>query len=381
MYEEERVRKSIVNAQRIVVKVGTRVLSSSSGALEEANLQSIVRQIADLHNKGKEVLLVSSGAVAAGVAELNFKSRPKRIPELQMTAAVGQAVVMSKYREAFAPFGIHTGQILLSQDNIEARSRHLNVRNTLFALLGQGIIPIINENDTVSTAEMKFGDNDALASLVSLMVGADVLVLMTTADGLCTWKDGELGELITYVEKIDSSILEHAKGPMDGLSLGGMKSKIEATKKVVSSGGIVGIVNGLANDSLLRFIDGEQIGTVCGSGVLEQAKVKHARKQWLAFFGSSQGKLFLDDGAVDAIVNKGRSLLPVGVTAIEGVFPAGCLVDLCSKDGHVFARGLVDFDSEELGEIKMLPSSQIEQKLGYHLYDEVVHRSNLVLID
>lgn len=381
MGEEERVRKSVSTAQRIVVKVGTRVLSSSSGALEMEHFQSVVRQIATLHNEGKEVLLVSSGAVAAGVEALGFKSRPKRMPELQMTAAVGQAVIMSKYREAFAPYGIQTGQVLLTQDSIEARNRHLNVRNTLFALLGQRIIPIINENDTVSVAEMKFGDNDSLASLVTLMVGAEVLVLMTTAKGVCRWEDGQLGEVISHVPQIDESIKDLARGPLDGLSLGGMKSKIEATKKVMTAGGVVGIISGREQNSLLRFVAGEQLGTICGNGVAQRSSAKHARKQWLAFFGASQGKLLIDDGAKMALVDQGRSLLPVGIRALEGSFPVGSLVDVCSLDGTIVARGLVDFSSAELEQIKGLPSTKIEQQLGYHLYDEVVHRNNLVLVE
>ncbi len=374
------VRQSLLKAERIVVKVGTRVLSDSNGALQHGALRHLAEQIAGLRELGKEVLLVTSGAVAAGVETLGLKQRPREMPELQMAASVGQSKLMACYSEAFSSFGITVGQVLLTHDCLDDRERHLNIRNTFYSLFNHKILPIINENDVVSIREMKFGDNDFLASLVTLLVGAEVLVILTTAKGVCRWENGKLGTVISHIERIDDSIRSEAKEAGDKFSIGGMQTKVQAAHRVVSAGGIVGIISGEEPNNLLRFIQGEQVGTICGTAHTQGDAVKAARKRWLAFFRHTQGAISIDAGAATALITQGRSLLPIGITAVSGNFSVGALVDVCGVDGTAIARGLVGFASDDIEKIKGRHSSDVQEILGNQFFNEVIHRDNLVLL-
>ena len=367
--------------QRIIIKIGSRLLSLDKGGLNKAFVNKIAKQISDLHKEGVQVVIVSSGAISAGMNELGWKERPKSVPDRQALAAIGQSKLMHLYEEIFQKYELQVAQVLLTEEDLKNRHRYLNARNTLLRLLEMGIIPIINENDTVAVDELKIGDNDTLSARVASKVEADVLILLTNVDGLYTQNPDKKkgGEIIPVVEKITEEIETMADGVTNVFGTGGMITKIQAAKVAVNSGVTLFIVNGAIQNIINRIYQGENIGT---KFISQQNRKLSSRERWIAFgSGNSNNRIVIDDGAKKALVEKGKSLLPSGIVKIEGDFQPGDVVQILDTQKNEIARGLVNYNSEEVNKIKGLKSSQIESALGYKGYDEVVHRDNLVLME
>ncbi len=356
-------RDPLKTAVRLVVKLGTGVLTDSRKQPDPAQLEQVVAQLAALRKSGKEVVLVTSGAVGAGMGALGLEKRPAELAELQACAAVGQSRLMATYAELFARHGLLVAQVLLTHDDLEHHERHLNARNTLVTLLGRGVVPIINENDAVSFTEIKFGDNDKLSALVASLLPADLLVILTTVDGVIENFGRANPQTISVVEKIDSVLEKLARGTDSDTAVGGMKSKIEAAKIAVRSGIPLVIASGKRKNVLAKILGGEDEGTL----FVAEPKKLQGRKRWIAFFHHPQGALFVDDGAKHALREKGRSLLPPGVARCEGEFAAGDVVRICDLDGTEFARGIARFDSAAV-RTRKLPK------------EELVHRDDLVVL-
>ena len=367
----------ISKAHRVVVNVGSNVLSEEGGHISEKVIGDLARQVARLCREGREVILVTSGAISAGMVRLGLAQRPKLLPQLQAAAAVGQSHLMNLYAAQFRAQGIEVAQILLTADDLKVRQRHLNARTTITALLEKKIVPVINENDTVSTDEIKFGDNDNLSALVSNLVKADLLIILTDTAGLMTMdpKKGG-GELIREVRCVSPEIEALARGAGSARGTGGMASKLTAVKMVTSSGEAAIVADGREKDILERLFSGEQVGTFFHP---QGGKLK-GRKRWIAFFIKPKGKIVVDDGAVAALLERGTSLLPTGVTDVLGDFKSGDKVSIVTLAGREIARGLTNYPAEDLRKIKGLRTGEIQAVLGYKDYDEVVHRDNLVLI-
>jgi len=356
-------RAPLKNAVRLVVKLGTGVLTDNRKQPDPSQLEQLVAQLATLRQAGKEVVLVTSGAVGAGMGALGLEKRPADLAELQACAAVGQSRLMATYADLFARHGLNVAQVLLTHDDLEHHERHLNARNTLVTLLGRGVVPIINENDAVSFTEIKFGDNDTLSALVASLLPADLLVILTTVDGVIENFGKANPKTIAVVEKIDSALEKLARGTESDTAVGGMKSKIEAAKIAVRSGIPLVIASGEKKNVLAKILGGEVEGTL----FVAEPKRMQGRKRWIAFFHHPQGTLFVDDGAKHALREKGRSLLPPGVARCEGEFAAGDVVRICDLDGTEFARGITRFDAAAVRERK-LPK------------EELVHRDDLVIL-
>jgi len=360
----------IEEAKKIVIKVGTRLLTDTFV------VSQIISQIAYLKSQKKEIILVSSGAVGLGMKTLNLIKRPNELSKIQALAAIGQSKLMSLYEKEAGNFGFHCAQILLGSDDLNNRQRHLNVMNCLNALLKMEILPIINENDSVSVDELKFGDNDSLAPLIAVMTRADLTIILTTVDGLMSSLNSD-GKLIPIVRKIDSSIKGLASDTNDkDVSIGGMSTKIKAAQIVTASGEPLLIANGKTPNIIQKIFSLEEEGTL----FVPSKKQINSKKRWLGFFSKSKGKLYVDDGAVKAIKEKNKSLLPSGIKKISGNFETGDTIDICSINGDVFARGLVNYNSKELLSILGKKSSEIYSILGYIGDDEIVHKDNLTLI-
>lgn len=372
---------------RIVVKIGSRVITSSKNELDLSLIETLVKDIEHLYRKKYQVLIVTSGAIVAGLKDLKLSSRPTDLPLKQAASAVGQVKLMHSYTTAFKKFNIPTAQILLTREDLQNRGRYLNARNTLVRLLDRGVIPVINENDTVAVEEIKFGDNDTLSALVALMMDADLLTILTDIDGLYTDlpaptkgrqagipKETEEIKLIPYVEKITPKIEKMAKCKGDGA--GGMGTKIQAAKMLTESGIPVVIANGREKQILRKIISCEDIGTFFAP--LKQKK--KGKKKWIAFSLKSKGQIIVDKGAKQALVKGGKSLLPSGILSVAGKFDAGDSVSIVDANHKEFARGLSNYSSEEIGKIKGLKSSEIKKVLQYKDYDEVIHRDNLVVL-
>ncbi|OLE39859.1 MAG: glutamate 5-kinase [Candidatus Rokubacteria bacterium 13_1_20CM_2_70_7] len=329
--------------------------------------------------EGREVVLVTSGAIMAGMARLALAERPRSIPEKQAAAAVGQSALMWQYEIAFAPHGITVGQVLLTAHDIGDRTRYLNARNTLLTLLRLGVLPIVNENDTVAVEEIKVGDNDNLSALVASLIDADLLVLLTDVDGLYT-DDPSVSAAARKLDTVESVTDEIAGMVWDRagrVSVGGMATKLEAAQKTAASGIPMVIANGAASGVLGRVLAGEPVGTYFAP----KADRLTARKRWIAFAVPPQGRLTVDAGALRALTQQGRSLLPSGVVDVEGDFTAGEVVAVVSEtDGKEVGRGLVNFDAAELKKIRGVKTREIEARLGYRSVDEVIHRDNLVIL-
>ena len=367
----------ISKARRVVVKVGSNVLSDRTGHLSERVIGDLARQVAAARGGGRETVLVTSGAISAGVAQLGLASRPKLLPQLQAAAAVGQSRLMQLYAAAFRREGLEVGQILLTAEDLKARTRHLNARNTIIALLEKGVVPIINENDTVSTDEIKFGDNDTLSALVANLVAADLLVILTDTRGLMTEdpRKGK-GELIREVERMTPGIETLARGAGSARGTGGMASKLRAVKMVVSSGEAAVIADGREREILCRILRGEDVGTF-----FHPAGAKmDGRKRWIAWFVKPRGTLIVDDGAAAALLRKGTSLLPSGIRDVLGEFRDGDTVRVTAADGREIARGLSNYSAADLRVIRGRKTGEIAGLLGHKDYDEAVHRDNLVLM-
>jgi len=370
-------RTFLTQTRRCVVKIGSALLTNNGLGLDTAAITGWVGQVAQLRARGIEVVLVSSGAVAAGMQRLGFTSRPHALHELQALAAVGQMGLVQLYESLFQHHSIHTAQVLLTHDDLTNRKRYLNARSTLNTLLSLSVVPVINENDTVATEEIRFGDNDTLAALVANLVEAELLVILTDQTGLYN-KDPRQhpdAELVQEGEAGDPRLLEMAGGA-GSLGRGGMRTKLLAADKAQRSGAATVIVWGREPEALPRLLAGEKIGTCLRPS---QGRIA-ARKQWLAGHLQIRGKLTLDDGAVKVLRQAGKSLLPVGVKMVEGQFARGEVVACFDLAGREVARGLVNYGAEEATRIAGMPSDRIEAILGYVDEPELIHRDNMVLV-
>jgi len=365
-------------ATTMVVKVGTRVLTRPDGQLDPTQIDRLVEQIHQVLATGRKVVLVSSGAVGAGMGRLGLKSRPADLPHLQAVAAVGQSILVEAYERSLHRHGHHAAQVLLTARDLEHRQCYLNARNTLLTLLELGAVPIINENDTVAVEELQttFGDNDRLAAIVTNLIQAPLLVLLSDVEGLY---DGDPrrpeSHVIPTVERLDESIAGLVRDRLGGLSKGGMASKLEAARLATTGGENVIIASGVAADVLPRIVAGEVVGTLFPA----QDRTVAARKRWIGLTVKPRGRLLLDAGAQAAVEHKGRSLLPAGVVEVEGSFEKGDVVSLCGPDGAEFARGLTNYTADEVLVLRGRKTKEIAGILGYHPYDEIVHRDNMVV--
>ena len=358
------MRRELLNgATRLVVKLGTGVLTDSRKHPDPMQLEQLVTQVAAQRKAGREIVLVSSGAVGAGMGALGLDRRPTELAELQACAAVGQTRLMATYEKLFSQFDLHAAQVLLTHEDLEHHERHLNARNTLVKLLERGVVPVINENDAVSFTEIKFGDNDTLSALVASLLPADLLVILTTVDGVMENFGKANPRTISTVEQIDGVLERLAGGTNSETAVGGMASKIQAAKIAVRSGIPMVIASGRKKNVLARITDGEDEGTLF---VPKPAKLK-GRKRWIAFFHHPKGALFVDDGAKLALREKGKSLLPPGVSRCEGEFAAGDVVRICDLNGTEFARGIARFTASEVRDRKLVRV-------------EIVHRDDLVIL-
>lgn len=366
------------DAQCIVIKVGSSLVTNNGEGLDRQAIAAWASQIATLKQMGRQIVLVSSGAVAEGMQRLGWRKRPTAVNELQAAAAVGQMGLVQMYETCFSQHGLHTAQVLLTHDDLSDRKRYLNARSTLRTLLSLGVIPIINENDTVVTDEIRFGDNDTLGSLVANLIEADVLVILTDQAGLYSAdprKDSQ-ATLISEALAGDTALEKMAGGAGSAVGTGGMLTKILAAKRAARSGASTIIASGREPNVLSRLAQGDALGTHLRAG---QGKLQ-AKQQWMADHLRVSGKLTLDDGAVNVLREQGKSLLPVGVIAVEGSFERGDVVACLNAHGQEIARGLVNYSSVETAKILRTPSQQIANVLGYVDEAEIIHRDNLILM-
>lgn len=376
--QREDCAELITQAKRIVVKVGSSTLTYPNGKMNLPRIDALARQLADLHNQGKEVVLVSSGAIATGMGRLKLTQKPKDVPTKQALAAVGQGVLLHLYEKMFAEYGQMVAQLLLTKADLDNHQRFLNARNTLFALLKMGIIPIINENDTVAIDEIRIGDNDTLASTVAVLIEADLVILLSDINGLYEADPHKYPEakMICVVEKIDENIEKIAGTARSNVGTGGMVTKISAAKIANNAGIALIIAHGAEKNILSRIISGESLGTL-----FLPCEVKpHLRKSWITCGRNISGQLVVDAGAKTALINNGKSLLASGVKSIDGDFSKGAVVAIVDENAREFARGIVNYSSKELALIKGVNSKDISDILGYKDYDEVIHRDNLGLV-
>lgn len=370
------MRTQIAQSRRLVVKVGSALVTNNGAGLDQGFISNCAHQIAQLREEGREVLLVSSGAIAAGMQRLGWSSRPQAMHDLQAAAAVGQMGLAQAYETTFSEHGLMTAQILLTHEDLADRKRYLNARATLVALLELGVVPIINENDTVVTDEIKFGDNDTLGALVANLVDAEALVILTDQAGLYSAdpRRDPSATLILEGRADDRSFESMAGGAGSGISKGGMITKVKAAQRAARSGAHTLIVSGRESNSLCRVAQGEPLGTL----LYATETPLLARKQWLADHLQFAGKLALDAGAVSAL-KSGKSLLPIGVASVEGEFERGAVVACHSPEGAEVARGLVNYSSSDAKRIAGHGSQELEALLGYMDEEELIHRDNLVL--
>jgi glutamate 5-kinase len=365
-------------ATTIVVKVGTRVLTRQDGQLDQARIQQLADQVHQVLSTGRKVVLVSSGAVGAGMGRLGLTSRPTDLAQLQAVAAIGQSSLVEAYERSLQKYGHHAAQILLTAEDVEHRLRYINARNTLVTLLELGAVPIINENDTVAVEELQttFGDNDRLAAIVTNLIRAPLLVLLSDVDGLFDGDPRKAGsQVISTVEQLDPSITGLVRDRRGGLGKGGMASKLEAARLATTGGENVIIASGSTPDVLPRIIAGEVVGTLFPA----QGRSVAARKRWIGLTVKPRGRLLLDAGAQAAVEHKGRSLLAAGVVNVEGDFGKGDVVAICGPDNLEFARGLSNYSANEVRCIRGQKTEKIASILGYRPYDEVVHRDNMIV--
>lgn len=348
---------------RIVVKVGTGVLTDHRKQPDLAQLEQLVAQLAAQRKAGRDVVLVTSGAVGAGMGALGFQTRPTELAQKQACAAVGQSRLMATYDQLFARHGLVAAQVLLTHADLEHHERHLNARNTLVTLLAHGAVPIINENDAVSFTEIKFGDNDKLSALVASLLPADLLVILTSVEGVVENFGQPDARVLPLVQDITAAIEKLAGGTDSETAVGGMKSKVDAAKIVVRSGIPLVIASGRKHDTLARILAGEEEGTL----FLPKPRKLQSRKRWIGFFHHAKGTLFVDDGAKKALREQGKSLLPPGIRRCEGSFAAGDVVRICDTDGTEFARGLAKFSAGDIAAGKLTRV-------------EVVHRDDMVVL-
>jgi glutamate 5-kinase len=349
--------------KRLVVKLGTGVLTDDRKQPEPAQMRQLVAQFAAQHRAGRQVVLVTSGAVGAGMGVLGYDQRPGEVAEQQACAAVGQSRLMAIYESLFSEFGLHVAQVLLTHEDLQNKERHRNARNTLLTLLQRGVIPVINENDAVSTTELKFGDNDQLSALVAALLPADLLVILTTVDGVIEHFGKPNARTLPVLERLDEPVERMAGSTQSATAVGGMKSKIQAARIVARSGIPLVIASGRKPEVLAQILNGAQEGTL----VVPQAGGLRGRKRWIAFFNHPRGRVYVDGGAEEALCHKGKSLLPPGITRCEGEFLAGEVVSICNLQGREVARGISGFSAAEI-RAWTTPRS------------EVVHRDDLVVL-
>ncbi|PYM93949.1 MAG: glutamate 5-kinase [Candidatus Rokuibacteriota bacterium] len=364
--------------RRLVVKVGSGLVTTEGVGAAPERIGALAADIAAVR-EGRRIVVVSSGAIATGTARLGLPERPRSIPEKQAAAAVGQSALMWHYEAAFGVHQIQVGQVLLTAHDIGDRARYLNAKNTLLALLQFGVLPIVNENDTVAVEEIKVGDNDNLSALVASLIDADLLVLLTDVDGLYT-DDPTVNTRARKLDTVDAvteEITRLAHDREDRVSVGGMATKLQAARKAAAAGVPMIIASGREPGVLRRILDGEPVGTYFAP----KADRLGARKRWIAFAVPPQGRLTVDAGALAALTQRGKSLLPSGIVEIQGNFASGDVVALAGDaGGKEFARGVVNFDAGELRKIRGAKTQEIEQRLGYKSFDEVIHRDNLVIL-
>ena len=375
-------RAAAARARRIVVKVGSSILTRD-GKLRHRVFGEIARQVSALRDAGREVLVVSSGAIAIGSRRLGWTHPGRSIPEKQAAAAVGQIGLIEIYQRRFEKLGKQVAQVLVTREGLEGREHFLNARHTLVKLLELGVVPIVNENDTVATEEIRFGDNDNLSATVVNLVAADLLVILTDVDGL--WQDppqpGARARrtanppIFDVIEAVTPEVLRAAQGASSAFGRGGMTTKLEAAQAAARGGASTAVCNGLAKDALLRVAAGERVGTLFLAG-----QRLASRKHWLAFTMRTRGELVIDEGAANAVVQRGKSLLPAGIQEVRGKFGMGDPVAVVDARGTVLARGLAAYSSDEIRRIAKLPAREIRPVLGYSNGDEVIHRDDLVLV-
>ena len=370
-------KEALANVRKVLIKVGSAVLTSDDG-LDLQIIEQLVDDISALRERGYQVVLVSSGAIASGKHRLGIPGKLKSIPQKQAAAAVGQGRLMRVYSNAFGKHGLFVGQVLLTMSDICDRKRFLNIRNTLFTLLEWGVITIINENDTVAVDEIKFGDNDHLAAMVANIVEAHLVINLTSTDGLYDHNpsDSKKAKLLPLVTEITPEIEAAATEEGTSVGTGGMKSKVLAAKKVTAFGIPYIIAPGRRQGILQEIMDGKEAGTL----FLPMAEHLSSRKHWIAFTLRARGRLVIDAGAREALVEEGKSLLPSGVTGVEGNFALGDPVTCVDASGNAVAKGLVNYSADEIRKIMGLKTTKIEQVLGYKDYDEVIHRDNLAVM-
>jgi glutamate 5-kinase len=366
------------HARRVVVKIGSQILSSEGG-IEEARLRGLGRELAELHDRKKEIVVVSSGAVAAGMTRLGRKEKPKTIPEKQALAAVGQIKLMALYERLFSKFDKSVAQVLLTHEDLANRQRYINAKHTFQVLLESSIIPIVNENDTVAVEEMKFGDNDHLSALVATLLEADLLVILSDVEGVYdkdprAYADARLISLISESKGLSQTI---AGNSLSTVGTGGIVTKLGAAEKAALAGIPTVIASGMQSGVLGKVFAEEES---CGTLILAEANRLTSRKHWIAYNLKTAGEIVVDQGAHDAVAQKGKSLLPSGLKEVRGVFGVGECVSCVDLEGREFARGLVNYSAQELNQIKGLHTSGIEKVLGYKAYDEVIHRDDLVVL-
>jgi glutamate 5-kinase len=371
-------RKLLKTVKRIVIKIGSQVLTNGDGGLDMAVIGGLCKDIARLREQGRQVVLVSSGAVAAGRSELGLTEKPRTIPHKQACAAIGQTRLMRAYEESFAPHGLKVAQLLLTSEDLSSRQRFLNARATLDALLGFGVIPIINENDTVVVDEIKFGDNDNLSALVTNVAEASLLLILTDIDGYFSAdpRSNPEARLIPLVRGISREVERAAGGSGSTVGTGGMATKVAAAKKAGKNGVPTVVAHGKRSGIIAGVMAGDELGTL----FLPAEAGLNRRKHWIAYTLRPAGRIIVDDGAREVLLKKGKSLLPSGVVRVEGRFERGASVRVCGADEQEFARGLSDYSSSEIGRLAGRKSSEIEEILGYRYADVIIHRDNLVML-
>jgi glutamate 5-kinase len=375
---ERECREALQQARRLVVKVGTSTLTHKTGKLNLERMERLVRELVDQVNAGRQVVLVTSGAVGAGMGRLGLKEKPRTLPEKQAAAAVGQGLLMHMYEKLFSDYGLLVAQILLTRDDLADRRRYLNSRHTLATLLHLGVVPIVNENDTVAVDEIRVGDNDTLAALVAGLVDADILILLTDIGGLfssnpLTDRDATLLRCVT---EITPEIEALAGGAGSTWSTGGMATKLQAARLATSFGIPVVITSGLEGGRISAVLRGEEVGTI----FIPREHRTHTRKRWLAYGPGIQGQVQVDAGAVRAICGGGKSLLPGGVVAVYGDFDQGAIISIIDPDGKEIARGMSNYAAEAIRRIQGRKTKEIVEILGYKDYDEIVHRDNMIVL-
>lgn len=374
------VRAEVIHSSRTwVVKVGSNVLTNDHGRLDHDRIHHLADQIVAVKRSGRRVALVSSGAVGAGIGQLGLKKRPQDLPSIQASAAIGQTYLMRAYEEAFKTHGYHAAQILLTHTDFDNRGRYLNMRNTIHALFNFQAVPIINENDTVSVDEIKFGDNDQLAAMVANLIQAELMIILSSVDGLCVpLPEGKgFGDPLPLISKIDDEALGLVTDSRSSLGTGGMKSKLASTRLVTHSGGSVIIASGKRQEPLTRILNGEEVGTL----ILAEGQTKAARQRWIGLTVRPKGAIQVDPGARTALEVKGSSLLAIGVTGTRGEFEKGDVVSVIDPEGNEFARGLTNYSSMDTNRIQGLRTENLRKALQECvIYDEVIHRDNLLIL-